>query len=258
MGLKRSIITEAGGRAGLESLQKKEVSFQDFAAAFKVFAGDYGIVGHAGEPTVSIFDEPRKGRGRDHKYTVTTVPEGMTETQFKEKIGDNPVVVIDMCMDARGAVDTYTKLAREAKRKFGSRTVIILISHGGGIIQVDEATRERKKVNLGRKTASSTIYRYLANHSEQIKQIYAGGHDCRCGACAFYNDGVGVPEKLNCEKGSQKEIKAMQDMVYSSALQIVPEKLREKVKLFVAHFTLDKRDSVKIQRDRRDLPISKK
>jgi hypothetical protein len=237
----------------LEALVVNESPYTKFGKALETFANDYAIVGHAGDPVVSIFGVPREGRGPDHKYTVTNVPETMTEDDFKEAIGNNPVVIINMCMDARGAVDTYKQLAQKARAEFSENVVIILLAHGGGIIQVDEAIRDGQRVKLNRETASKNIYGYLAKYAKQIVRIHAGGHDCRCGACAFYNDGVGVPEVHNIPKGSQDEIEIMQDKVFDSAQDIIPDILKKKVKLFVAHFNLDENDTVKILEDKRQL-----
>ncbi len=223
------------------------INFATFRNALEVFSKDYGIVNHPDDPLVSIFDRPRSGTGPDeHKYTVSAVPSGMTETGFKEVINGKKVVVIDMCMDARGAVNTYNTLEEKAKEEFGPDVLILLISHGGGIIQVDEAVRGGEKVALGREKASRTIYGYLAKYENQVDCIYAGGHDCRCGACAFYNDGIGVPEQLDVERGSQEEMDEMSRLVKESAAQIIPAQLQPKVRLFVSKFHLGDKDSVTV------------
>ncbi len=229
------------------------INFATFRKAFEVFSKDYGIVNHPNDPLVSIFDRPRSGSGHDdHKYTVTTVPSEMTEASFKEKINGRKLVVIDMCMDARGALNTYNTLEEKAKEEFGPDVLILLISHGGGIIQVDEAVRAGETVALGREKASRTIYGYLAKYENQVACVYAGGHDCRCGACAFYNDNVGVPEQLGVEKGSEEEMNEMSRLVEESATQIIPAKLQPKVRLFMSKFHLDDNDSVTI------VPVQKK
>jgi len=226
-----------------EKLAPTEIPFNQLLQAFDVFKSDYAIVGHKGDPLVSVFDSPRPGTGHDHKYTVTTIPENMGETEFKKKIGKNSVVVIDMCMDARGAVDTYNQISVEAKQKFGENVVIILLAHGGGIVQAEQDMSGKK---LHRVTASKDIYGYLTKYQQQIKAIYAGGHDCRCGACAFYADGEGIPEQLGCENGSKEEITAMAKLVQAGVKNIIPQVLRIRVQPFVAHFNLDPNDSVQI------------
>ncbi len=218
------------------SEQETMVSWQEFQSAFGVFANDYSIVGHDGEPVISIFDGVREAG----KYTVTGLSD-MTEAEFQEKVAGKSFVVLIQCMDARGANQTYQAITQEqvvgSEHQRGTQSEIMLLSMGGGIIQVPEILHNGEPIQVSRDQAIKTILQYLAQHIDLAKLV-ATDHDCRCGACAYYNDGVGVPEVLDVERGSEAEQAEMIKRIVDSIHTLVPLKWLQDglVEARLAHF----------------------
>lgn len=194
-----------------------KVSWESLVAAASTFAGDYAIVNHAGDPVVSMMGEPRSG---DHLYSVSG-PIDMNESGFEEQVKDKECVVVVACMDARAVTETYNQLKAQYPDK-----VIIFMSMGGGIVQQDEVVQQGNTQEVHRAQALSTMLEYVREKANVVKVI-ATGHDARCGAVAFYNDGKGVPELLGVEKGSEAEQEDMKKRIAEATSAVIPKEWSE-------------------------------
>lgn len=206
-----------------------QVSWEEFQAAFSIFSpqnvdeSDLAIVNHTDHPYVMLGAEPN-----EHGiYSLTSIA-GMSEQQVKALITASRSLVLEIvCMDKRGARKTHDTIKRHA----AAEDTVIFIGLAGGIVQEPIGDKNRPQ-------GLRTIIRFLAQLAgNKLKQIYATGHDCQCGACKAFQAGVAVHETLDTDKGSEAESQEMKSRIAASAQEIVPEHLREKVVAGLAHFS---------------------
>lgn len=207
-----------------------EVSFESFKEASEIFGNDYAIVGHGGEPVVNYFEAPRP----HGEYTVTGLA-GMNEEQFIEELSEQPITLFIACMDKRGAKLSYDEIKEMMVEQGLLDTKLMALLMGGGVIQEDEITQDGQAVEVFRGQALETMLAYIAQNAE-VAHVFSTDHDCRCGACAFYNDGQGVPEKLGVERGSDGEQLEMESQIMAHTELHLPNSLIGKTSMHLSHF----------------------
>lgn len=177
-------IQAAEGEGGMPKETVETVSWADFVAAVRVFKDDYLIVNHPDTPVRAPWDEPNK----TGEYSLTQIPEGMTEEEFKEKVAGVTDVVFT-CMDKDCTHSTWEKMRNE-------QVNVLMFSWGGGVVQHDIEGRE------GAVDALVTIATYLAQLKRegampQLERIHADDHDNVCGAVKAFLGGMPLHELLS-------------------------------------------------------------
>jgi len=212
-------------------VEQEKITWPEFVSAMNVFAGDLNIVHHPDTPTISPFDEPHA----HNEYSLTTLS-GMSEADFVKRLRSKRVVLINQCMDRRGAYLAYQHLAKDVTDRLGENVQIILLSIGGGPVQVNELlTPEGEKSWVGRGNALKIILRFIAQEADVV-EAHAIGHDCECGACKLFNGGVGIPDALGVQKGSHPERQTMIQLIKKSVDNWYPPELRPVTYPQLAHF----------------------
>lgn len=168
----------------------EEVTFAEFAHAFRVFGGDYGIVGHPELEKRLPWDEPNPAGA----YSLTQVPENMTEEEFLRGVEDMTDLVIT-CMDKDCAHSTWEQLQQTGKK-------VVMFSFGGGVVQdVIESGADRV-------SALYTIARYTGGlrrggHLKKLETVHAADHDSVCGAVKLFLGKKPLHELLTEKLGRQ-------------------------------------------------------
>lgn len=202
--------------------ENRNVSFDSFQAATEVFGGDLSIVNHTDHPTTSILGKPN-----DYgTYSLSQIPEGMTEQSLLEALQGNPVVVFIECMDKLAARPAYDQLKAEHPE-----AVIVTLSMGGGILQEDVIRRPQgnkiNNVQVWRGEAIKTQLAYLeqlvGRAGANVEVVVSTGHDCQCGACKFYNNDVAVHENIGAQKGSEEEQNEMKRLITEHTAAHMPQ-----------------------------------
>ncbi len=168
----------------------ERLSFGDFVSAVRVFANDYSIVNRPELPVRSPFDEPNEAG----KFSLTQIPEGMTESEFVERMRPITDVVVT-CMDKDCAHSTWERSGAGAER-------VMMLTWGGGVVQHNLEGRE------GAAEAMGTIAEYLAQLKREgrlpnLKTIHADSHDSVCGAVEAFLGGKPLHEYLSEFLGRQ-------------------------------------------------------
>jgi hypothetical protein len=176
------VITETL-QSSNERRNMERVLFADFVQAVKVFAGDYSIVNHAELEVRSPWDEPNPAG----VYSLTQLPEGMTEDEFLGRMQPITDIVIT-CMDKDCAHSTWEQMGIEPMK-------LMMLTWGGGIVQHNLEGRE------GVVEAMGTIANYLAQLKREGKlpnlaTIHADDHDSVCGAVKAFLGGTPLHEYL--------------------------------------------------------------
>jgi carbonic anhydrase len=171
------------------------ISWGQFVQAMEIFGGDYAIVGHTGEPTISPFAKPR-----DYgMYSLTQLPSSIDETGFKKEMEKIDKVVIT-CMDKRVARPVWEK-------EGGMQGNVFILAIGGGVVQ--DGLRQEKM---------ETIAQYLSQF-KNIRQVVATDHEHVCGAAKYflkrrgYEHRHGVCGLLNKDPGCAEEKATMDQLI---------------------------------------------
>lgn len=219
-------------------LKEVQVSWSEFSNAVEVFGKDYGIVGHDADPLVGFFDVPRE----HGNYSLVGI-NGMSETEFRTRLKEKPVVLLVGCMDRRGAKMTHD-LVKEQEVEDSDSLQMVTLTVGGGIIARDTVTRNGREVEVGRGKAMQTILKFIAENAD-VRKVVATDHDCRCGAEAFAADDQGWPEQLECELGAQEEQQKMSELIKDFGQRLLPQQWFESgiVDLALVHFEGDPESS---------------
>ena len=198
-------------------MENKETlsGWQEFAEAMAVFAGDLDIVGHGQEEPVSPFAVPKEYG----EYTLTQLPEGMTEEEFKELMAGVDTIVIS-CMDKRVAYPVW-------QQSGGPERKVLLLAVGGGVVQ-----------NKDRWSAMEKIAQYLSQF--KIDRVAATDHDHVCGAVKYFlgklgleNDS-GLPGLLGKKPGEEQEKQYMEKLIRKGAKPWIEAFGEDKVELQLA------------------------
>ena len=214
-------------------------TWDQFKEAFAVFHNDYQIVGHPGEPTVSPFDEPREYG----KYSLTQIPDLMTEKEFESQMGSMKKILIT-CMDKRVARKIW-------ESENGASGEVFLLAIGGGVVQ----NRERRK-------AIEVIAGYLAQF-HQLRKVVASDHEHVCGAVKYFLANVGLsnenglPGLLGKPSGSEEEREIMNRLIAHGAHPWIKEFGDDKVVAKDAYVNESERDVQEFQIQIKDIkPLS--
>ncbi|HEX7017588.1 MAG TPA: hypothetical protein VF209_01625 [Patescibacteria group bacterium] len=217
--------------------EKGEVSWQSFKEASDQFKGDYVIVRHPNDPLVTFFDGPRE----EGEYTVAGYGQ-LSEAEFLQKLKEKPVVIYNACMDKRGSYRSYHQIEEMMAEEGLADAQIVFFSIGGGVVQTNEVVRDGQKLFAPRGEALLTMYTYV-NQNAEVAKVYACGHDCRCGACAHYNDDKGVPEQIAEKTGNDTvgygdtyEAEVMKGLIKKASETYIPKELQPKTTRLLAHF----------------------
>lgn len=197
----------------------EKVPFSVFKEALEIFSNDYGLVGHAGDPTVTPFEAPR-----ENAYSLTQLND-LGEDEIKEQLQGKKWTVFIECMDKRGVRGAYDHLKE-------TNPDLLVLSMGGGVVQTDSVRSGEKDYFSARGQALTHILNYLAQNAE-IEKVIATGHDCNCGACKHYAGGVPVTDQLatNGESvvpGGEEEQREMARRINQASEKWIPEVLQEK------------------------------
>lgn len=183
-----------------EATQK--VTWDEFTTAFAVFGGlkggDYAIVNHSDTPYANPFSRPNGlDAERNRQYSVTQIPEGMTEEKFLRELKTRSILFIG-CMDKDAIGPAWDLLAKE-----DAEENIMTLSIGGGIVQ------ERDD----RVAALKTVLTYLSENGN-FQTVIPTGHNHSCGLVkAVINSGKTLPEVLGEDPASGKENTAMKSLI---------------------------------------------
>lgn len=213
-----------------EILRDTEIGYLELVQALSVFSGDLGLVHSHGEQPTSILDEPLE-QGQYWLTTALEEEDDFLET-LAEKIAGKQVVLVIQCMDKDGAKLTFESFREQYADD--SDHVVLPLSIGGGIAQQDIVSQSvLKNTNLefpAMLQVNRKIALYVVLRALEVLITQAGGtldtvhcltHNCRCGACAFYNDGVGVPEQLGTHLGSEEENREMLRRAKEGAQELI-------------------------------------
>jgi carbonic anhydrase len=214
-------------------------TWDQFKGAFAVFHNDYQIVGHPGEPAVSPFDKPREYG----KYSLTQIPDLMTEKEFESEMGSIRKILIT-CMDKRVARKIW-------ESEDGAGGSVFLLAIAGGVVQ----NRDRRK-------AMEVIAGYLAQFP-QVREVCASDHEHVCGAVRYFLANVGLshedglPGLLGKPPGSEEEREIMNRLIAHGAEPWIQEFGENKIVAKDAYVNEAKRDVQEFLIQLRDIkPLS--
>lgn len=180
--------------------EQKIPSWEEYIKAMQIFKDDYAIVNHSGDPTISPFAKPR-----DYgQYSLTQIPAGLLEQEFKEKMAKVKKILIT-CIDKRVALPAW-------KKEGGEKDDVFILAIGGGVVQDGE-----------RQGAMEIIVNYLGQFKDNIDQVVAADHDHVCGAAKYFLGqrglvyDTGVCGLLKKEPGCKEEKELMDQLIANGA-----------------------------------------
>jgi hypothetical protein len=194
----------SGGDA-MPKEHSKLIPFQKFLEAIQVFANDYEMVGHPELESRTCWEEPNDAG----TYSLSQIPEGMTEVEFLEKMQGITDIAIT-CMDKDCAHSTWEKIEAAPEQ-------IMMLTWGGGVVQKGK----------DRVVALQAIASYLSQLKwdgklPNLSLIHADDHNHVCGAVKVWL-GQSLPEFLTQLYGkeitpqSEEEDALMESLIRDAA-----------------------------------------
>lgn len=183
----------------------KRIPFQKFLEAMQVFANDYEMVGHPELEIRTCWEEPNDAG----TYSLSQIPEGMTEVEFLEKMQGITDIAIT-CMDKDCAHSTWEKIEAAPEQ-------IMMLTWGGGVVQ-----KGRDRVVALQAIASYLSQLKWDGKLPNLSLVHADDHNHVCGAVKVWL-GQSLPEFLTQLYGkeitpqSEEEDALMESLIRDAA-----------------------------------------